>query len=166
MLMPQPLLLCRPLFLSCLIISHLLYTTWADVGIAGRYGPPYLPTACYGGDSSEFPTNNMFAAVGDGLWDNSASCGRQYLVRCISATAGFCTPGRTIQVKIVDHASASSATIVLSLTAFTTITNSTSSFINIEFQQNLWNQINFLQVDGCQALISFPGSILSSVLRF
>lgn len=88
-------------------------------------------TACFGNDASQFPTNNLFAAAGDGIWDNGASCGRQYLVRCISAaTPGTCNPSQTIQIRIVDRAetsvsrpSANGATIILSNTAFGAIAN-------------------------------------------
>ncbi|KAK8595653.1 hypothetical protein V6N13_000353 [Hibiscus sabdariffa] len=100
-------------------------------------------TACFGDDQTEFPSSNLFAAAGDGIWDNGASCGRQYLVRCISASQpGTCVPDQTIQVKIVDYAptalspsSAESTTIVLSETAFGGITNTAADSINIEFQQ-------------------------------
>lgn len=102
-----------------------------------------VATICYGNDVSEFPSSNLFAAAGDGIWDNGASCGRHYLVRCISATQpGTCVPGETIQIKIVDYAptapstpSAVGTTIVLSGTAFGTIADSTVAAINIELQQ-------------------------------
>ncbi|RVX11105.1 hypothetical protein CK203_013325 [Vitis vinifera] len=69
------------LFISVFFIN----SCQGDVGTAAQYNPPYLPTICYGNDASEFPSSNLFAAAGDGIWDNGASCGRQYLVRCISA---------------------------------------------------------------------------------
>ncbi|XP_059638048.1 EG45-like domain containing protein [Cornus florida] len=112
-----------------------------DVGTTAQYSPPYLPTACYGNDPSQFPSSNLFGAAGEGIWDNGASCGRQYLVRCISATQPrTCFADQTIQIKIVDYAptqpsSTSTTTMVLSQTAFGTIANSSAHFINIEFQQ-------------------------------
>ncbi|WRX31837.1 RlpA-like protein [Theobroma cacao] len=125
-----------------LFLSNLLHFSHADVGTAARYSPPYLPTACYGDDQSQFPSSNLFAAAGDGIWDNGASCGRQYLVRCISASEpGTCVPDQTIQVKIVDYAPnaqsppSAQSTIVLSETAFSGITNIAIDSINIEFQQ-------------------------------
>ncbi|ONH98230.1 hypothetical protein PRUPE_7G237200 [Prunus persica] len=129
--------------LLILFLLHLLLTSHADVGSAAQYPPPYLPTACYGSDSSQFPSSNLFAAAGDGIWDNGASCGRQYLVRCISAArTGTCVPDKTIQIRIVDYASsvnsapsAPATTMVLSQTAFGAIANSTAKSINIEFQQ-------------------------------
>ncbi|KAL7239793.1 hypothetical protein ACSBR2_005629 [Camellia fascicularis] len=102
-------------------------------------------TACYGSDPSQFPSSNLFAAAGDGIWDNGASCGRQYLVRCISATAPeTCVVDQTVQIRVVDYVptaasnpSAGGTTIVLSKTAFGAIANSSAASINIEFQQYL-----------------------------
>ncbi|KAI3690990.1 hypothetical protein L2E82_49203 [Cichorium intybus] len=113
-----------------------------EVGTASMYSPPYTPSACYGNDASQFPSSNFFAAAGEGIWDNGAACGRQYLVRCISATIPrTCIPGQTIQVRIIDRAQTAvsrstraGTTMVLSDTAFGTIANQIAS-INIEFQQ-------------------------------
>ncbi|XP_057507436.1 EG45-like domain containing protein isoform X1 [Actinidia eriantha] len=126
-----------------LIVVELFHLSHGDVGTAAQYSPPYLPTACFGSDPSQFPSSNLFAAAGDGIWDNGASCGRQYLVRCISATSPYtCDPEQTIQVKIVDYAltvesdpTVPGTTIVLSEIALATIANSSSPSINIEFQQ-------------------------------
>ncbi|XP_034683308.1 uncharacterized protein LOC117912725 [Vitis riparia] len=103
----------------------------------------YAATACYGNDVSEFPSSNFFASAGEGIWDNGAACGRQYLVRCISAVVPMtCIAGQTIQIKIVDRAvtsvsrpSRNGATMVLSTTAFGAVANASASSINIEFQQ-------------------------------
>ncbi|XP_043725393.1 EG45-like domain containing protein [Telopea speciosissima] len=124
-------------------LVELLHFSHGDVGTASQYDPPYIPTTCYGDDTSQFPENNLFGAAGEGIWDNGASCGRQYLVSCLSAVKkGTCVEGETIQIKIVDRAidavsqpSSSGTTIVLSATAFATIANSNASKINIEFQQ-------------------------------
>ncbi|GMQ06798.1 hypothetical protein CsSME_00051246 [Camellia sinensis var. sinensis] len=125
-----------------LLVEH-FHRSHADVGTAAKYSPPYTPTACYGSDPSQFPSSNLFAAAGDGIWDNGASCGRQYLVRCISATTPYaCVPDQTIQIRIVDYApaaastpSATGTTMVLSETALGVIANSSANSINIEFQQ-------------------------------
>ncbi|KAJ4950029.1 hypothetical protein NE237_026861 [Protea cynaroides] len=127
----------------CFTLAELFRFSHGDVGTAAQYDPPYLPTACYGDDASQFPENNVFGAAGEGTWDNGASCGRQYLVSCLSAEQkGTCVEGQTIQIKIVERAteaasqaSSSGTTIVLSATAFATIANSSASKINIEFQQ-------------------------------
>ncbi|XP_027356655.1 putative EG45-like domain containing protein 1 [Abrus precatorius] len=134
----------QPLILLCLVLSTLfIHYSLADVGTAAQYGSPFLPTACFGRDASQFPSSNMFGAAGEGIWDNGAACGRQYEVRCISAAApGTCIPGQTIQIKIVDRAQSSvsrpsvtGTSMVLSTTAFQAIASSSSSFLNIEFQQ-------------------------------
>ncbi|KAI7993249.1 EG45-like domain containing protein [Camellia lanceoleosa] len=135
---PQFVLVCLSIFL--LFFTHL---SLADVGTAASYAPPYIPTACSGNDGSQFPSSNLFAAAGEGIWDNGAACGTQYLVRCISAAApNSCNSSQTIQVKIVDRAQTSASrpsrgrtTIVLSTTAFGAIANGSSPSINIEFQQ-------------------------------
>ncbi|KAI3729840.1 hypothetical protein L6452_18511 [Arctium lappa] len=129
-------------WISLSLISTLFMVVRCEVGTASMYNPPYTPSACYGNDASQFPSSNLFAAAGEGIWDNGAACGRQYLVRCISATIPrACIPGQTIQVRIIDRAQTSisrptriGTTMVLSDTAFATIANQISS-INIEFQQ-------------------------------
>ncbi|KAI3468306.1 hypothetical protein Pfo_024969, partial [Paulownia fortunei] len=139
MLRPEFLLL----WLSLLLLGPQIQFSRADIGTASQYVPPYTPTACYGSDLSQFPTSNLFAAAGEGIWDNGAACGRQYLVRCISAAVPqTCVPGQTIQVKIVDRAQTSvsrpsrdGTSLVLSNTAFGTIANTAVSYLNIEFQQ-------------------------------
>lgn len=100
-------------------------------------------TACNGNDAGQFPKNNLFATAGEGIWDNGASCGRQYRVRCLSAVVPrTCNLGELILVKIVDRAQTSVSkpltartTMVLSTTAFGTIANSSAASINIEFQE-------------------------------
>ncbi|XP_065850402.1 EG45-like domain containing protein [Euphorbia lathyris] len=131
------------LFLIFIISATIFHSSLADIGPAAHYSPPYLPTACFGNDQSQFPTDNMFAAAGEGLWDNGASCGRSYLVKCISASSTtICDTSKTIQVKIVDRAqtsvskpSANGAIIVLSDVAFSQFTNSPASVVNVEFRQ-------------------------------
>ncbi|XP_068651549.1 EG45-like domain containing protein [Aristolochia californica] len=110
----------------------------ADVGTAAHYSSPYLPTAC-NYDSSSFPVNNLFAAAADGIWDNGAACGREYLVRCLSDA---CISDDTIRITIVDYSKSSvsspsvmDTTMVLSAGTFATIADISASQINIEFQQ-------------------------------
>ncbi|KAJ0090148.1 hypothetical protein Patl1_12785 [Pistacia atlantica] len=126
------------LFLSAL----LLHLSNGDIGTGSRYGPPYRPTACFGNDGSQFPTNNQFAAVGEQLWDNGAICGKIYLVRCLSgSTPKPCIPGKTIEVKVVDRAQTSvsrptaPATFVLSNEAFAAIANPSAKSLNIEYSR-------------------------------
>ncbi|XP_071703610.1 EG45-like domain containing protein 2 isoform X2 [Rutidosis leptorrhynchoides] len=92
-----------------LITFNMLYqVVRCEVGTASMYNPPYTPSACYGNDASQFPSSNLFAAAGEGIWDNGAACGRQYLVRCISAAIPrTCISGQTVQVRIIDRAQSS-----------------------------------------------------------
>ncbi|KAL3745359.1 hypothetical protein ACJRO7_014460 [Eucalyptus globulus] len=121
-----------------LINSH---SRRANVGTASHYDPPYTPTACFGYDPLQFPSSFLFAAAGEGIWDNSAACGRQYWVRCVSADQlKTCNPAQLVQVRIVDRAlsavsrsSSDRATIVLSKTVFEAIANPSTSSVNVEF---------------------------------
>ncbi|KAE8682726.1 1-deoxy-D-xylulose 5-phosphate synthase 3 isoform 1 [Hibiscus syriacus] len=129
------------LFTIFLLVTTFFHPSFADVGTAAHYSPPYLPTACSGNDDSHYLKNNLFAAAGDRIWDNGASCGRQFLVRCISAaTPGTCNPSQTIQNSIVDRVetsvsrpSTNGATIILSTAAFGAITNPSADSVDIEF---------------------------------
>jgi hypothetical protein len=126
-----------------LLLSLLASIVSAEIGTASTYGPPYTPSACYGNDASQFPSSNLFTAAGEGIWDNSAACGRQYIVRCISAaTPGSCIQGAQVQVRILDRAQTSVArpsqggtTMVLSDRAFGMIVGNNIGSVNIEFQQ-------------------------------
>ncbi|GMH30711.1 hypothetical protein Nepgr_032554 [Nepenthes gracilis] len=124
------------LLLISFLIAGLLHPCHGDFGTASKYGPPYVPTACYGSDTSVFPSNNLFASAGDSIWDNDAACGRQYMVRCLSAAVpGICL-NASIEIQILDYAGDGvSNTMVLSETAFATIADPNAQSINIEFQQ-------------------------------
>ena len=122
-----------------------IHTSYGDVGTAALHSPPYLPTACYGSDESQFPSSNLFAAASDAIWANGTACGRLYLVKCITTTSTpyACNQNQTIQIKIVGYIgrapfahSTYNATMVLSNTAFGTIANSStgSYYINIAFE--------------------------------
>ncbi|XP_039126061.1 putative EG45-like domain containing protein 1 isoform X1 [Dioscorea cayenensis subsp. rotundata] len=99
-------------------------------------------TVCYGDDPSQFPADNIFAAAGDGIWDNGACCGRQYLVRCLSSSPESCIADQTIRVEVINQASMldsnpslNGTTMTLSDAAFLQIANKSSPVINIEFTQ-------------------------------
>ncbi|KAL6985314.1 hypothetical protein U1Q18_018690 [Sarracenia purpurea var. burkii] len=134
-----------PRWLCFILIASLFHFCRADIGAAATYTQPYTPTACYGNAANQFPKTNLFAAAGEGIWDNGAACGRQYLVRCINVapSAGRCIdPRETIQVKIVDRAHSSASrpsrdgtTMVLSTTALQAIVIGSPASFNIEFQQ-------------------------------
>ncbi|KAF3966449.1 hypothetical protein CMV_009449 [Castanea mollissima] len=87
--MQRSLPLLQWLSLFSLVVLFFLRTCHGDVGTAAHYSPPYLPTTCYGSDTSEFPSSNLFAVAGDGIWDNGAACGRQYL---LPTPPWFCLP--------------------------------------------------------------------------
>lgn len=120
--------------LKLLLLPNFLFSFLGDCNAA---------TACYGNSSSQFPSSNLFAAAGEGIWDNGAACGRQYLVRCISAAVPrTCLPDQMVQVRIVDRAqtsrsgpSSDGVTIVLATPAFGTIADPSAPSINVEFQQ-------------------------------
>ncbi|KAM0932589.1 putative rlpA-like protein, double-psi beta-barrel [Dioscorea sansibarensis] len=127
--------------LLLLVLLLLPCSTLADVGTAASYGPPYNPTACYNGDPGQFPADSLFAAVGEGIWDNGAACGREYIVRCLSsATAGACLGDTTVRVLVLDRGtllhsspSANDTTIVLSKPAFRKIATLSAPVVNVEF---------------------------------
>ncbi|XP_033514044.1 putative EG45-like domain containing protein 1 isoform X2 [Nicotiana tomentosiformis] len=104
---------------------------------------PNSTSACFGSDSTQFPSSNFFAAAGEGIWDDGAACGRQYLVSCISSISPrACKSGETIQIKIVDRAQTVASkptrqgtTIVLSNAAFAAIADSNAPSLNIDFRQ-------------------------------
>ncbi|KAI6681466.1 hypothetical protein NL676_035347 [Syzygium grande] len=59
--------------ISIIVMAALLLPQCdADVGTAGHYDPPYTPTACFGYDPLQFPSSFLFAAAGEGIWDNGA----------------------------------------------------------------------------------------------
>ncbi|PON80762.1 Expansin [Parasponia andersonii] len=120
------------LFLLCSDILGIL----GDVGSAGSYDPPYLPTKCNGDDQDQFPEDGYFVAVSDGLWDNGAACGRRYQMRCISGPRRPCKGG-SIVVQVVDFCKSDPcrATLRLSNKAFQAISRFPKARINVEYQQ-------------------------------
>ncbi|PKA64685.1 EG45-like domain containing protein 2 [Apostasia shenzhenica] len=125
---------------SLLLLLLLLRGSAGEVGSAASYRPPYIPTACYGDDTSQIPENAEFAAAGQGIWDNGSACGRRYVVRCLSSsTAKACVDGATVEVIIVDRAagvrsqpSADGTTLALSQAAYRVIADLSAPEINIE----------------------------------
>ncbi|KAL3745064.1 hypothetical protein ACJRO7_014212 [Eucalyptus globulus] len=143
-------LLLLPLLLLASALLETISVARDNVGTASYYSSPYQPTECYGGEPSQFPSSNLFAAASDDVWDNGAACGRQYLVQCISASRpGTCISNCTIQVTIVDYALSSTSaaaapkqsvrgtTLVLSQTAFGAIGNPSVTSIDIKFQRGV-----------------------------
>ncbi|XP_070665071.1 EG45-like domain containing protein isoform X2 [Malus domestica] len=108
-----------------------------DLGTATSYGPPYMPTTCFGSRPDQFPPMYLFAAVSEGLWDGGSACGRLYKIRCLSGRNMPCKGGATVEVKVVDlcRQSPCPSTIAMSTNAFAAISNSSSTQINIEYLQ-------------------------------
>ncbi|KAH0658881.1 hypothetical protein KY285_027428 [Solanum tuberosum] len=125
------------------LFAQLFHASQADLGTASQYKPPYTPTECFGNDPTQFPSSNFFAAAGEGIWDNGAACGRQYLISCInSVLPKACKAGETIQIKIVDRAKTSQSrptkegtTMVLSNAALAAIALPNTPSLNIDFRQ-------------------------------
>ncbi|XP_047306645.1 EG45-like domain containing protein [Impatiens glandulifera] len=108
----------------------------ADIGTATSYAPPYTPTKCNGNRPDQFPSGNLFVAVSEGLWDNGAACGRRYRLRCLSGGNNPCKDG-TVDVRVIDYCTKRPcpSTIMLSTDAFSAISSSHHSRINIEYIQ-------------------------------
>lgn len=114
----------------------------AIIGFASRYASPYTPTAC---PSTPIPTDGLFVAVGEGLWDNGAACGRKYQIRCASSAGhrGICK-GPTVEVVVVDREATSKSrptpggsAMALNTLVYDTIANGggkNPTFVTIEFR--------------------------------
>ncbi|XP_010519943.1 PREDICTED: EG45-like domain containing protein [Tarenaya hassleriana] len=124
------------LFLVSWMSCYLIVGVVADLGTAASYDPPYLPTRCNGYKQGEFQSRGYFVAASDGLWDNGASCGRRYRLRCLNGRRNPCR-GRSIVVEVVDVCKSDPcpATFLLSNKAFDEISRFPDAKINIEFQQ-------------------------------
>ncbi|KAL1552282.1 EG45-like domain containing protein 2 [Salvia divinorum] len=109
---------------------------FGDIGTASSYNPPYTPTRCNGNRADQFPSDNLFVQVSEGLWDNGAACGRRYRLRCLSGSNRPCKAG-TVDVRVVDFCTRRPcpSTIVMSTDAFTAVSKSPDAKINIEFSQ-------------------------------
>ncbi|XP_019175683.1 PREDICTED: EG45-like domain containing protein 2 isoform X1 [Ipomoea nil] len=133
----------RHLFFYAFLILISSPPSSAELGKASHYNPPYIPTACFGRDFSQLPSDGYFAAVGDDLWNNGTACGKKYMVSCISSPfSRACKKEKTIQVRAVDRAktavsrsSQAGTTITLSRAAFEVISDIRSTWVAIQFKQ-------------------------------
>ncbi|KAM1110693.1 hypothetical protein TB2_009757 [Malus domestica] len=109
----------------------------ADLGTATSYGPPYIPTRCFGRRPDQFPPQYFFVAVSEGLWDGDSACGRVYKIKCLSGLNMPCKVGETVEVMVVDFCRKSPcpSTIAMSTYAFAAISHNSSAPINIEYLQ-------------------------------
>ncbi|KAJ4789257.1 Plant natriuretic peptide A [Rhynchospora pubera] len=123
--------------ISLLVLLKETRLVQGDIATAAFYGPPYLPTQCNGNSQDQFPPNNLFASVSDALWDNGASCGRKYIVRCLSGTGDKPCKQGNIVVQVVDKCPQNPcrATLLLSRDAFNALSRSPTSKLNIEYAQ-------------------------------
>ncbi|OAE29081.1 hypothetical protein AXG93_1626s1080 [Marchantia polymorpha subsp. ruderalis] len=105
-------------------------------GEASYYTAPFVPSACFGDNAGQFPSNNYFAAGGDGapnIWNNSANCGKWFKIKC---TGNGCTSSATISVKIVDrcpNGCVGGRAFDLSNTAFAAIANLDVGHITVTY---------------------------------
>lgn len=94
-------------------------------------------TKCHGNRQDQFPPGNLFVSVNEGLWDNGASCGRRYRLKCLSGRNNRPCKEGTIDVVVVDFCSRRPcpSTMVLSNDAFAAVSHSPKAKINIEYIQ-------------------------------
>ncbi|WP_234344749.1 MULTISPECIES: hypothetical protein [Xanthomonas] len=79
---------------------------FADIGTISFYGnnarrPADLVQGCNVPEDQVSGRNYQVVTVSDGLWDNGASCGRRYRMRCISTPVKHSCTASTIDVIVV-----------------------------------------------------------------
>ncbi|PTQ26714.1 hypothetical protein MARPO_0535s0001 [Marchantia polymorpha] len=108
----------------------------SKTGEVSYYTAPFVPSACFGDDAGQFPSNNFFAAGGDGapnIWNNRANCGKWFRIQC---TGNGCTSSATISVKIVDrcpNGCVGGRAFDLSDTAFRAIANTDVGHVTVNY---------------------------------
>ncbi|XAR66943.1 hypothetical protein NMG60_11013333 [Bertholletia excelsa] len=120
------------LILLVLLISH---PCCAYDATASYYGPPYLPSSCYGENSAELPGDMLFAAAGAGIWSDGAACGSIVHVKSIDDDEIF-------KVKIVDYIGTASSPVSAPNTA---VALPRPTFKNITGSSALWAKIQILR---------------------
>nr|QDH43464.1 plant natriuretic peptide-like 9 [Venturia pyrina] len=70
---------------ALIALSYFAHLGLCAVASATTYKPPYTPNKCFGHNTDVFPSNGFFAAAGPRIWDNGASCGKCFTVRCVAA---------------------------------------------------------------------------------
>lgn len=96
----------------------------------------HAASACFGFDAGQFPSNNYFAAGGDGapnIWNNGANCGKWFKIQC---TGNGCTSSATISIKVVDrcpNGCVGGRAFDLSDTAFRAIANPDAGHVSINY---------------------------------
>ncbi|XP_071729645.1 EG45-like domain containing protein isoform X2 [Rutidosis leptorrhynchoides] len=102
-------------------------------GQAIVYGPPYVPSTCFGSSDKGV----MILKAHSNLFVNGSACGTRYRVRCISGTnkaiRDACT-GNTVDVMVVDRCeTCASNEIKLSQEAFAKIARLALGRVNVEY---------------------------------
>nr|QDH43457.1 plant natriuretic peptide-like 2 [Venturia pyrina] len=122
---------------ALIAISYFAYLGLCDSGTGATYPPPYRPNKCYGNREDIFPGTNLFAAAGQGIWDNGGACGRIYEILCnspVEGSDGKCT-GQTVRVRIVEgKLGYRAATLTLSQTAGAVVYTGKGRF-NIQYHR-------------------------------
>ncbi|PPT98698.1 hypothetical protein XaraCFBP7407_04305 [Xanthomonas arboricola pv. arracaciae] len=79
---------------------------FADIGSISFYGnnasrPADFVQGCNISEDTVSSRNYLVVTVSEGLWDNGASCGRRYRMRCISTPGKHSCTANTIDVIVV-----------------------------------------------------------------
>jgi hypothetical protein len=77
----------------------------ADSSSQATYYTTYVPSSCYGFDTSKFPPGNLIAAASTDVFGNREACGTYYEITCKGATSGggnACKQNPTVKVMVVD----------------------------------------------------------------
>ncbi|KAH7441635.1 hypothetical protein KP509_03G046800 [Ceratopteris richardii] len=104
--------------------------------MAGRasYYTVYTPSACYGNDPNQFPSDGNFAAASSAIYNGGAACGTYYRIFC---TGNGCNGGGPITVKIVDLCPGCAANqFDLSQRAFSSIADTAVGVVDIDYSQS------------------------------
>ncbi|CAI9782987.1 unnamed protein product [Fraxinus pennsylvanica] len=106
----------------------------AKQGTGVFYGPPYLPSSCYGYRNQGI----MIAGDNPTVYDGGKACGRWYNVTCLGGTNNTPNPCKRgdIIVRIVDLCTRCGADeISLSRYAFSRIANLRAGRVRVEYTQ-------------------------------
>ncbi|CAA2992672.1 Hypothetical predicted protein [Olea europaea subsp. europaea] len=106
----------------------------AKQGIGYSYGPPYVPSSCFGFRNQGI----MIAADNPAVYDGGKACGRLYKVTCLGGTNNIPNPCKRgeVTVKIVALCARCGADeISLSRDAFSRIANLKAGRVRVEYTQ-------------------------------
>ncbi|KAI3754560.1 hypothetical protein L1987_54346 [Smallanthus sonchifolius] len=122
-------------FILIAMVACLTSVAHAIAGQATFYGPPLVPSACFGFEDR----GNLVMAANRNLYANGGACGTRYRVTCTGPTnAGVPQPctGRSVDVTVVDLCpGCASDQIDLSQDAFAIIANRDAGRILINYDR-------------------------------